>query len=197
MWLDECLRSVMFSSRRPDEVLVVDDSSEDDTAGVAGRWADWGVQYLRVEHRNVRQARLAGLNATTAEFACFVDADDRLSPDYLRSGLQAFDRHDIGFVYSDADRFGDENSLLIQPEEISVENMSRLNHVHNGAIVRREALEMSRALEVPADPATVHEDWLVWRRILEQGWRAKKQRATYGYRRHPGGVSVAKQSERP
>lgn len=194
-YLDECLRSVLHSSRRPDEILVVDDASHDDTPTVAARWAEWGVRYLRVEYRNVRLARLAGLNATTAEYVCFVDADDRLSPDYLRSGLVAFDRHDIGFVYSDADRFGDENSLLVQPEEITAENMSRLNHVHNGAIVRREALEMSRALEVPADPHVVHEDWLVWRRLLEQGWTARKQRATYGYRRHAGGVSVAKQAE--
>lgn len=196
-WLDECLRSVLFSSRRPDEVLVVDDASDDDTAKVTQRWSEWGVRYLRVDHRNVRLARLDGLNATKAEFVCFVDADDRISPDYLRSGLHAFDRHDIGFVYSDADRFGDENSLLVQPDEVTPANMSRLNHVHNGAIVRREALEMSRALEVPADPHVVHEDWLVWRRILEQGWRARKQRATYGYRRHADGVSVAKQSERP
>lgn len=196
-WLDECLRSVLFSSRRPDEVIMVDDASDDDTEEMANHWSDWGVRYLRVEHRNVRLARLDGLNATKSEFVCFVDADDRLSPDYLRSGLQAFDRHDIGFVYSDADRFGDENSLLVQPSEITLANMSRLNHVHNGAIVRREALEMSRALEVPADPCVVHEDWLVWRRILDQGWQARKQRATYGYRRHPGGVSVAKQSERP
>ncbi|MFV0443966.1 MAG: glycosyltransferase [Planctomycetaceae bacterium] len=196
-YLDECLRSVMCSSRRPDEVLIVDDGSEDDTPSIAARWADWGVRYMRVDDRNVRLARLAGLNATTSEFVCFVDADDRLSPDYLRSGLAAFDRHDVGFVYSDADRFGDENSLLVQPEEITAENMSRLNHVHNGAIVRREALEMSQALDVPADPHVVHEDWLVWRRILEQGWSARKQRATYGYRRHAGGVSVAKQAERP
>ena len=87
--------------------------------------------------------------------------------------------------------------LLTRAEEITLASMSRMNHVHNGAIVRREALEMSRALEFPADPQVVHEDWLVWRRILEQGWRARKLWATYGYRSHAHGVSLTKQSKRP
>jgi len=196
-YLEECLESLVHQSRRPDEIIIVDDDSDDDTPEIAQRWSEWGVKYVRVEHGNVRLARLDGLRATRSEIVCFLDADDRLTPDYLRSGMQGFDAYDVGFVYSDADRFGDDDSLLAQPEEINVGSMSRLNHVHNGALVRREALEMSRALVVPADPQVVHEDWLVWRRILEQGWKARKQRATYGYRRHAGGVSVAKQAERP
>ena len=40
------------------------------------------------------------------------------------------------------------------------------------------------ALEIPCDSKRSHEDWLAWRRLLEQGWRAKKQRGIYGYRRH-------------
>ncbi|MCA9031464.1 MAG: hypothetical protein KDA66_11685, partial [Planctomycetaceae bacterium] len=42
--------------------------------------------------------------AVLREDVCFLDADDFLSPDYLRSGMQSFDRYDIGVVYSDMDR---------------------------------------------------------------------------------------------
>jgi glycosyltransferase involved in cell wall biosynthesis len=162
----------------------VDDASTDDTAEVVARWSDRGVRYLRVNHHDPRQSRLSGLQATSAEFVSFLDADDRLAPDYLRGGLAGFDRYDVGIVYSDVDYFGDWNRCHQEPEEITLSDMGKLNYVHNGSIVRREALEMSRALEVPFDSRRSHEDWLAWRRILEQGWKAKKQRGIYGYRRH-------------
>ncbi|GIX05063.1 MAG: hypothetical protein KatS3mg114_0932 [Planctomycetaceae bacterium] len=183
-YLDECLQSVLRQSRRPDEILVVDDASTDDTPDVVARWSERGVRYLRVEHHDPRQSRLSGLRATSAEFVCFLDADDRLAPDYLRGGLAGFDRYDIGIVYSDVDYFGDWNRCHQEPEEITLADMGKLNYVHNGSLVRREALDMSRALEVPCDSRRSHEDWLAWRRILEQGWKAKKQRGIYGYRRH-------------
>ena len=183
-YLDECLQSVIRQSRRPDEIVVVDDASTDDTAGVVSRWGEHGVRYLPVEHRDPRQSRLSGLKATNSEFVCFLDADDRLAPDYLRGGLAAFDRYDIGIVYSDVDYFGDWRTCHEEPEEITLADMGKLNYVHNGSVVRREALEMSRALEIPCDSKRSHEDWLAWRRLLEQGWRAKKQRGIYGYRRH-------------
>lgn len=183
-YLDECLQSVLRQSRRPDEILVVDDASTDDTADVVARWSDRGVRSLRVDHHDPRRSRLSGLQATSAEFVCFLDADDRLAPDYLRGGLAGFDRYDVGIVYSDVDYFGDWNRCHQEPEEITLADMGKLNYVHNGSIVRREALEMSRALEVPCDSRRSHEDWLAWRRILEQGWKAKKQRSIYGYRRH-------------
>lgn len=183
-YLDECLQSVLRQSRRSDEILVVDDASTDDTTDLVARWSERGVRYLRVDHHDPRQSRLSGLQATSAEFVCFLDADDRLAPDYLRGGLAAFDRYDIGIVYSDVDYFGDWNRCHQEPEEITLADMGKLNYVHNGSIVRREALEMSRALEVPCDSLCSHEDWLAWRRILEQGWKAKKQRGIYGYRRH-------------
>ena len=183
-YLDECIESVLHQSRRPDEILVVDDASTDNTADVVARWSDRGVRYLCVDHRDPRQSRLSGLQATNSEFICFLDADDRLAPDYLRGGLAGFDRYDVGIVYSDVDYFGDWNRCHQEPEVITLADMGKLNYVHNGSIVRREALEMSRALDVPCDSKRSHEDWLAWRRILEQGWKAKKQRGIYGYRRH-------------
>lgn len=43
-YLDECLQSVLHQSRRPEEILVVDDASTDDTADVVARWSDRGVR---------------------------------------------------------------------------------------------------------------------------------------------------------
>ena len=191
-FLDECLQSVISQTRRPDEVLVVDDASDDETHEVAARWADWGVRYLRVECRDPRLSRLAGVNATRSEFLCMLDADDWLSPDYLRAGLAEFDRYDVGLVYSSVDFFGDWNYHRREPQNMDCQRMSELNYIHNGSLVRREALEMSRALELAVDSARTHEDWVAWRLVLEQGWKAKRQPGIYCYRRHGTNRTIGK-----
>ena len=191
-YLDECIRSVLHQSRRPDEIVIVDDASDDDTAAIAERWQPAGVRYHRVDHRNVRLSRQAGLEATRSEVLCFLDADDLLSPDYLRSGVQTFDRYDVGVVYSDMDRFGREKSTTVMPENVTVGSMSRRNVIHCASLVRREALDLSGAFDVPADPRTEHEDWMMWLPVLRQGWQARKQPAIYHYRRHEKGNSLTK-----
>lgn len=191
-YLEECLKSIMHQSRRPDEIIIVDDASTDATPEIARCWSDWNVQYLRVEHQNVRLARKAGLEATKSDVLCFMDADDLLTPDYLRSGMLQFNRHDVGLVYSDMVRFGAEDVVSAFPETLSSAAMCWKNYAHCASLVRREALEMTRALDVPVDPKLGHEDWLVWRQVLDQGWKAQKQTALYAYRRHARGASLQK-----
>ena len=194
-YLDECLKSIVHQSRRPNEIVVIDDASTDETRKIAKLWSDWNVQYLRVEHQNVRLARKAGLEATNSDLLCFVDADDLLTPDYLRSGMQRFNKHDVGIVFSDMVRFGSEDVVSSFPETLTSEEMCWKNYAHCASLVRREALEMTRAFDVPVDPKVGHEDWLVWRKVLEQGWKATKQTALYAYRRHTLGASLKKNWE--
>ena len=82
-YLAEALESVLEQTRQPDEIIVIDDSSTDDTPQVAARYAHRKVRYERVTVRNVYQARRAGFEATESQALCFLDADDNLFPTEL------------------------------------------------------------------------------------------------------------------
>ncbi|MEO2014892.1 MAG: glycosyltransferase family A protein, partial [Fuerstiella sp.] len=103
-----------------------------------------------------------------------------------------FDRYNVGIVYSDMDRFGRENVTSDMPVDVSLGEMTKRNVIHCASLVRREAIDLSQAFSIPADPKTEHEDWLLWLAVLRQGWKAKKQPAVYHYRRHEEGRSLAK-----
>ena len=68
-FLGEAIESALAQSTRPDEVIVVDDGSTDDTPDVAKQFGE--IRYLRQENRGLSEARNAGFHASRGEFLLF------------------------------------------------------------------------------------------------------------------------------
>ncbi len=183
-YLAEALDSVLAQTVAPREVLVVDDSSDDDTAEVAARYVERGVRYLRVEHRHVYLSRKSGFEATSGDVLLFLDADNKLPPDYLARGLPLFADRRVGIVYADLQQFGDSTELRSFPE-FDAALLERQNYIDACALVTRQALVISRALDAPAGEQS-HADWRLWRRVVDAGFVARKQPVPCLYRIHPG-----------
>jgi len=183
-YLVECLQSVLDQTLRPNEILVVDDASSDDTAIIAESFLSHGVDYAHVDYRNVHRSRQRGFELTTAEILCFLDADDILSPDYLEEGLRHFSNPHVGVVYSDCQLFGTSSEFICYPEHYSLAALERENFIHAGSLARRVALELSQSWKHDIDPRIALGDWFLWRRILRDNWVAVKQSSVYHYRRH-------------
>jgi glycosyltransferase involved in cell wall biosynthesis len=97
-YLADAISSVIAQTRRPDEIIVVDDGSTDDPAAIVARFP--GVQLIRQEHQGVSAARNTGLRSCTASHIVFLDADDRLLSNALEAGLNCVANYsDCAFVY--------------------------------------------------------------------------------------------------
>lgn len=83
--LASAIESVRAQSHRQVEIVVVDDGSEADTAQVAAMYPE--VVYVRQASAGLSQARNTGLKAAHSEYVVFLDANDRLTPHALQSGL--------------------------------------------------------------------------------------------------------------
>jgi glycosyltransferase involved in cell wall biosynthesis len=86
-FIPSAIESVLTQTRRPDEIVVVDDGSTDQTAAVVAGYADQGVRYIRKENGGAGSARNRGLRETTGALVTFLDADDRWLPDKLERQL--------------------------------------------------------------------------------------------------------------
>jgi glycosyltransferase involved in cell wall biosynthesis len=81
--LREAVSSVIAQTYRPIEVIIVDDGSTDDSAGVADSLAAENPREIRVLHQHNTGpglAREAGRQAANGEFIQYLDSDDLLLP---------------------------------------------------------------------------------------------------------------------
>ena len=96
-FLRESIGSILSQTRLPDEILIVDDGSSDNTRDEARRFPE--VIYIR---RTTRVWRLRVIPASpgAADYFVFLDADDRLLPHALEAGLDDFAAHpECAFVF--------------------------------------------------------------------------------------------------
>ena len=80
--LARAIDSVLAQSYPPQEVIIVDDGSTDNTAAVARRYGN-SVRYVYQDNAGVSAARNAGVRIARGEWLAFLDADDWYYPERL------------------------------------------------------------------------------------------------------------------
>jgi glycosyltransferase involved in cell wall biosynthesis len=129
--LRKCLEALRASTRRPDEIVVVDDSSTDDSAAIA-RSYDCQLVQLQAGPRGPATARNRGVRATSGDIIAFIDCDVVVHPDALRLMEDQFvAHHDLSAVFGSYDDAPTNRTLVSQYRNL-------LHHyVHQ--VSRREA----------------------------------------------------------
>lgn len=99
------IESAINQTAKADQIVVVDDGSTDDTAGVCGKYAD-SIEYVRQPNAGVSAARNHGIKRARHPWTAFLDSDDYWLPTHLEkiagaiegtSGRAAFYFTDLQF----------------------------------------------------------------------------------------------------
>ncbi len=87
--LERCLEALMPQVSDDIEVVVADNASTVDLEPVAARWP--GVRIVTQTEKGAGPARNAGVEATTAPWLMFIDADCVANPGWVARGLAIAD----------------------------------------------------------------------------------------------------------
>lgn len=169
-YVAETLSSIVQSSYRPLEVLVIDDGS-DAAHRVAfnelcGRYPEL-VRSIRSENGGLAQARNRGAEAARGEFLAFVDADDLVEPDFFTRSVAVLQRYtNVSMVYSWVQYFGDSADCW---PTFNTEFPYLLAHnMLTAFVVLRRSHFLAFGRNNP-DIAYAMEDYESWIRMLAQG----------------------------
>lgn len=97
-WLPDSIESALAQTRPADEIIVIDDGSAEDPSPVIAPYP--GVRLVRQANAGLAGARNTGIAEARSDYILFLDADDRLKPEAIETGLACFAANpDAGFVY--------------------------------------------------------------------------------------------------
>ncbi len=103
-YLDEALESVIAQTFSKWECVIVNDGSTDNTEEVSRKWVikDERFKYIYQENRGVSNARNLGISQAEGEFILPLDADDKLSSNYIESCLNEMVLKNLTVAYGKA-----------------------------------------------------------------------------------------------
>lgn len=176
--LEEQLASLLAQTTPPDEVVVGDDGSTDDTLERLGRFRDQAPFPVRVhahDHLGPNANFAATIGRCDGDLIALCDQDDRWHPDRLASGVAGLARRpDALLAFSDADLVDDDGDPLGRRLWASLgirhRDLVDLRDDPLAALLRRPMVTgctttfrrdlLDLADPVPLDPGVQHDRWL-------------------------------------
>lgn len=165
-FLPRCLKSVYSQTLKPEEVLVVDDGSSDNTAALA---AELGATVISRRNGGLSAARNTGIQNTSSEWIALLDADDMWAPEKLERQAACIQRETV-LVYTGI-RIFDDNGVRAEvtaTDPISARKMLRYRNpiTPSSALVRRDCVMQDGGFR---EDIRACEDWEMWVRLKRLG----------------------------
>lgn len=191
-YIAEAIRSALDQTRRPDEVIVVDDGSGDRSGTIARRFGGI-VRVLAGAHGGVSAARNIGLAEARAELIALLDADDVWERDKLARQVPRFADPEVGLTCSRTENI-DANGTCDRgpwpqecPEGYVFERLYRDNWIPNATVVvRRNAVREVGGFDEALRKA---EDFDLWLRLSQRWMFAVVPEVLAHYRHHAAQVT--------
>ena len=173
-YLRQAITSVLNQSLQPEEIIIVDDGSNDNSReiikGFASRYPEIIKPIINENNYGIAKTRNIAISHCKGELITFVDGDDYFFPSKLESELKIIRNGNYGCVYSNhvfVDEFNNENGCFADKEDhpvegdLFIENFTRSFHVNSGSNFHNEMFYKSCAQEIGLydEKIKIWEDW--------------------------------------
>lgn len=198
-YLKECIESCLSQddSSLEYEVIVVDDGSTDQTPIILEKFSDPRLRKYRIENSGIEKASNFGIEKACGNYIVRVDADDRLSSNYLHE-IQPYIKDEYGFFYPDytvIDAAGGVLEKVILPEFQSEEVLQRGDFLATGTLYAAKILNKIGGYSEAVKNSGLENYELILRLVMA-GVKGKHVPCNlFSYRRHSLNISHTKKEQ--
>ena len=167
-YIVEALDSIVASTYRPLEIIVMNDGSKDNSLSVAQAYAQKHpeVKVLTQTNAGASAARNNAIRESKGKYILPVDADNRIHSLYIEEAVNVLEaRPEVRVVSCRAEFFGDRTGEWVTPP-FSHALLARKNMIDTCAMYRR--LDFDRTLGYN-EHCAAREDWDLWLSLFEIG----------------------------
>lgn len=168
-FLGETLESIVATTYRPLEVILVNDGSKDGSRSIAQHYAD-NYNFVRVidqDNAGVSHARNHGIAEAKGIYILPVDADNLIEPTFVSNAVDAFlqGNNDLRVVRPRIEFFGEKSGEWVFPP-FSLKLLAQRNILDNCAMFRKSDWQRVGGY---CETLRTREDWDFWLSMLEHG----------------------------
>jgi len=172
-WFEEYYRSLLSQERRPDQIIIVDDCSTDDTYQIINDIKDKEIPIFLLQtpvNSGPSAARNLGIQSYIDDTDIFaiLDMDDIYYPSKILEAIKIFDKYPgIGIVCSDYNTLNTQNGQKYREckEPFSYARLCEECIIGSAAIVKSDVF---KAVGLYDEELRVVEDYDLWLRAAEK-----------------------------
>lgn len=166
------VESVISQTFKNWELIVIDDGSKDNTMEILKKIKDTDNRIRLIENETnmgVSLTRNRGIEIARSEWIAFLDSDDLWSPFKLEKQLLIAQKNDAEFVFSGASYINESskpfNGIFEVPSIVTFDSLKKQNVIScSSVLLKRYFFD-----DVKMENDQLHEDYVVWLKILKSG----------------------------
>ncbi len=165
--LKRAIESLYKQTCLPDEIIIVDDGSTDETVAIQNDFPE--IIYIYQENRGVSAARNVGIQRAKNEWIAFLDSDDAWHSEKLQKQIDFHRKNpDLLMSYTDEVWIRNGNNVKIPKKyrkigkDIFLENLSYCNIAPSSVLMHKKLFEEYGLFD---ESLHVCEDYDMWLRI--------------------------------
>lgn len=165
--LSETLQSVLDQNFNEWEALIINDGSPDNLEAIAIEWMqkEARFKYFKKDNGGLGSARNYGIHHAIGEYVLPLDSDNKIRPDFVKNALKVFQsKSNIGVVYGDAMRFGEEHSIW-NVGDFDLYRILEHNYIDACTLIRKAVFDLVGGYDENM-PFQGHEDWDFWLSVV-------------------------------
>ena len=130
-YLNQCIDSIVCQTYQNLEIVLVDDGSKDACPQMCDEWArkDPRIKVIHKKNGGLSDARNAGIAVASGTYVAFIDSDDWVAPDFIKSLLDAIGDGDIAACGIAAVNDNGERLRSLSSCDLALDSVSAMNRL--------------------------------------------------------------------
>lgn len=182
-FLEDAVNSLLMQTYNNWECIIINDGSFDNTQEIAIKCCskDNRIKYFENKNKGVSSARNFGIGKSLGDYILPLDADDKISANYIEECLKILlQDENTKVVYGIVEKFGVSNGELLLAN-FDFDYLIFSNMIPCSGIFRKKDCERIQGYDEKMVEG--YEDWEFWINLLKEGGYAKKNNTAYLYYR--------------